>query len=92
MKNVREKQTENYNRGLIEASVSNSLANIFGYSRDEMLATPGSIMWADPDERKEMIRVLQENHRVDHFPAQIKAKIQRFMTHALERESENNGI
>ena len=63
-RNLFENATAGMYRSTIDGSkmlsVNNKLAEIFGYSIDEILSEPAMIRWARPEDRKEMIRQIQD--------------------------------
>ncbi len=48
--------------------------SIFGWKREEMLGKNTVIFWADPNERKEMVRLLQANGSVKDFECKMLNK------------------
>jgi PAS domain S-box-containing protein len=48
-------------------ALNQRLADIFGFTREEMLASPATIRWADPVAREEMVRLVREHGQLrDH--------------------------
>jgi PAS domain S-box-containing protein len=54
--------------------VNQHLCEIFGYSRAEMLASPATIHWANPAQRAEMVRLVQEQGTLTDYEADIVTK------------------
>jgi PAS domain S-box-containing protein len=51
-------------------ALNQRLADIFGYTKDEMLSSPATMRWANPAARDEMVRLLREmeelhDHEID---------------------------
>ncbi len=64
-------------------ALNNKLAELFGYTKEEILAQPALIRWVDPKERTEMMRQLKENGKLDDFEIQAVTKsgaIKTFLT------------
>ena len=51
--------------------LNNTLANLFEYTKEEMLAEPSSIRWADPDQRAEMVKKLQEAGSLSEYEVRV---------------------
>jgi PAS domain S-box-containing protein len=48
-------------------ALNQRLADIFGFTKEEMLGSPATLRWADPKAREEMLRVLRERGELrDH--------------------------
>ena len=48
-------------------ALNQRLADIFGFTKEEMMASPATIRWADPRAREEMVRLLREHGELrDH--------------------------
>ena len=58
--------------GLID--VNPKLCDILGYDRDELIGTPSSQYWADPEARSEMARQLRREGRVSDLEVRVTRK------------------
>jgi PAS domain S-box-containing protein len=47
---------------------------MLGLTREEAVGKPAGIIWADPEERKEMVKTLQANGRVNNLECRMKKK------------------
>ena len=48
-------------------ALNQRLADLFGFTKEEMLASPATIRWADPSAREEMVRLVREHGELrDH--------------------------
>jgi PAS domain S-box-containing protein len=55
--------------------MNNKFAELFGYSREELLGTPGRIRWAHPAERDKMVKLLRDQGGVlVNYEIQVLAK------------------
>jgi PAS domain S-box-containing protein len=54
--------------------VNQKLAEMFGYSVEEMMSMPSSVLWADQRERDEMVRQIRSSGSLSNFEVRIRAK------------------
>lgn len=55
-------------------AVNRRFAEIFGFTREEMLGSPPTMRWADPGAREEMLRVLRERGELRDYEADMVTK------------------
>jgi PAS domain S-box-containing protein len=55
-------------------AVNQRMAEILGYTKEELLGTPATIHWADLKTRAEMIRLLRERGELHDYQLEIVAK------------------
>lgn len=60
--------------------VSPSCNTVFGYTIEELLGTKISALYINPDERKEFLKQIEENGKVDGFPLKMKTKSGKVIT------------
>lgn len=54
--------------------VNDKYLSILGWTRGEILGKPSRTLWADPGEREEMIRILEEKGRLEDFECKLLHK------------------
>lgn len=54
--------------------VNEKFLSIIGYTREELIGRPSVLNWADPEERKEMIRILKKDGHVQDYEVKLLNK------------------
>jgi PAS domain S-box-containing protein len=77
-RNLFEKSQVGMFRSLIDGSkvleVNEKLTQIFGFSREEMIGNPSTILYSDIERRKEMITCLNQNSTLNDFEIDVITK------------------
>ncbi|MHB8859425.1 MAG: PAS domain-containing sensor histidine kinase [Thermoleophilia bacterium] len=53
---------------------NDTFAEMYGYKKEEIIGKPSTIVWANPDDRKEVVRLLNENSKIVNFEAEFITK------------------
>lgn len=53
---------------------NDTFAELYGYKKEEIIGKPSAIIWANPDDRKEVVRLLNENGKIVNFEAEFITK------------------
>ena len=60
--------------GLELIDINDKYLSIIGWKREEVLGKPSNMLWANPKEREEMVKLLKAKNQVDGFECQIHKK------------------
>jgi PAS domain S-box-containing protein len=60
--------------GATIVEMNKKLCEMFGYSRDELLGAPSTILWSDAEKRKPFVKQLEEKGRVADYEAEFMTK------------------
>ncbi|KYC45893.1 MAG: sensory histidine kinase AtoS [Candidatus Methanofastidiosum methylothiophilum] len=71
--NINEAIFINTNEGII-FFVNNSMLELFGYSRDELIGMNITNIYANPKDRPNIIKILENNGLIKDFPVKLKKK------------------
>lgn len=73
---------ENSNVGMYRSALDGSVildvnrvfAEMYGYTREEMIGRPSALLWADPEARTELARRLEKSGQVTNYEAEFLTK------------------
>ena len=60
--------------GATMIEMNKKLCDMFGYSRDELLGAPSTLLWANAEKRKPFVKQLKEKGRVADYEAEFMTK------------------